>query len=87
MVYLEVEDTGAGMDEVKVELLREKMQNSNIETLRTNKHIGIANACLRLKMVTNQTVTFELDSETGAGTFVSITIPEENLQSGKENDT
>ena len=87
MVYLEVEDTGAGMDEVKVELLREKMQNSNIETLRTNKHIGIANACLRLKMVTNQTVAFELDSETGAGTFVSITIPEENLQSGKENDT
>ena len=84
MVCLEVEDTGAGMDEVKVELLREKMLNSNIETLRTNKHIGIANACLRLKMVTNQTVVFELDSEPGAGTFISIMIPEENLQIGRE---
>ena len=87
MLYLEVEDTGAGMDEVKVELLREKMLNSNIETLRTNKHIGIANACLRLKMVTDQTVEFELDSEPGAGTFVSIKVPEENLQTGKENKT
>ena len=87
MVYLEVEDTGAGMDEVKVELLREKMQNSNIETLRTNKHIGIANACLRLKMVTNQTVEFELDSEQGAGTFVLIKVPEENLQTGEEKNT
>ena len=84
MVYLEVEDTGAGMDEVKVDVLREKMQNSNIDTLRTNKHIGIANACLRLKMVTNQTVEFELDSEQGAGTFVSIKVPEENMQTGKE---
>ena len=86
VLYLEVEDTGAGMDEVKVELLREKMQNSNIETLRTNKHIGIANACLRLKMVTNQTVEFELDSEPGAGTFVSIKVQEENLKTGKEKD-
>lgn len=86
MLYLEVEDTGAGMDEVKVELLREKMQNSNIDTLRTNKHIGIANACLRLKMVTNQMVEFELDSEPGAGTFVFIKVPEENLQTGKENN-
>lgn len=86
MVYLEVEDTGAGMDERKVEQLREKMQTSNIETLRTNKHIGIANACLRLKMVSNQTVTFELDSELGAGTFISIKVPSDNLQVGREND-
>lgn len=85
-VYLEVEDTGAGMEENKVELLREKMQTSNIETLRQNKHIGIANACLRLKMVTNQTVEFELDSEQGAGTFVLIRVPEDNLQTGGEKN-
>ena len=83
-VYLEVEDTGAGMEEEKVELIREKMQTSNIETLRTNKNIGIANACLRLKMVTNQTVEFELDSEPGAGTFILIKVPADNLQVGGE---
>ena len=86
MVYLEVEDTGAGMEEDKVETLREKMQTSNIETLRTNKHIGIANACLRLKMVTNQTVEFELDSEPGAGTFILIKVPVDNLQVGGEKN-
>ena len=80
MVYLEVEDTGAGMEEDKLENLREKMQTSNIETLRTNKHIGIANACLRLKMLTNQTVEFEMDSEPGAGTLVLIKVPAEQLQ-------
>jgi len=85
-VYLEVEDTGAGMEEEKVEILREKMQTSNIETLRTNKHIGIANACLRLKMVTNQTVEFELDSEQGAGTFVLIKVPVDSLQVGGEKN-
>ena len=83
-VYLEVEDTGAGMEEDKVDMIREKMQTSNIETLRTNKHIGIANACLRLKMVTNQTVEFELDSEPGAGTFILIKVPVDNLQVGGE---
>ena len=85
-VYLEVEDTGAGMEEEKVEILREKMQTSNIETLRTNKHIGIANACLRLKMVTNQTVEFELDSEQGAGTYILIKVPVDNLQVGGEKN-
>ena len=86
MVYLEVEDTGVGMEESKVEQLREKMQTSNIETLRTNKHIGIANACLRLKMVTDQTVAFELDSEPGAGTFILIKVPAQNLQVGGEKN-
>lgn len=86
MVYLEVEDTGAGMEEDKVEALRDKMQTSNIETLRTNKHIGIANACLRLKMVTNQTVGFELDSEPGAGTFILIKVPVDSLQVGGEKN-
>lgn len=85
-VYLEVEDTGVGMEESKVEQLREKMQTSNIETLRTNKHIGIANACLRLKMITNQAVTFELDSEQGAGTFISIKVPDSSLQFGGEKN-
>jgi len=86
MLYLEVEDTGAGMDERKVGLLRENMSTGNIDSLRQNKHIGIVNACLRLRMVTNQTVEFELDSEPGAGTFVLIMVPEENLQTDEEKN-
>ena len=80
IIYLEIEDTGAGMEEPEVEMLRERMLTSNIESLRQNTHIGIANACLRLRMVTKENVEFELDSEPGIGTLILIKIPEENLR-------
>ncbi len=51
-LYLEVEDTGEGMDEEQVRALEEKMSSCTIETIKENEHVGISNACLRLKMVT-----------------------------------
>lgn len=80
MLYLEIEDTGAGMEEDEVVALRKKMQTSSIETIQSDTHVGIANACLRLRMVTNQKIDFELDSEVGTGTFIMMKIPTENLQ-------
>lgn len=79
-IYLEIEDTGAGISEEKAECIKERMQTSSIEALQQNTHIGIANACLRLKMVTKETVEFELDSEVGIGTIILIKIPKGSLQ-------
>lgn len=79
-IYLEIEDTGVGMEEEEVVALRKKMQTSSIETIQSDTHVGIANACLRLRMVTNQKIEFELDSEIGTGTFILMKIPTENLQ-------
>lgn len=82
-LYLEVEDTGDGMDENKVEELRERMKVSSIEAVKYNEHVGIANACLRLKMVTGQKAEFELESEQGVGTFMLIKVPIACLQTDK----
>ncbi len=78
-LYMEVEDTGDGMEEAVVEELQEKMRSGNIETLLNNEHVGVVNACLRLRMVTNNKAEFELESEQKVGTFMTIRVPIESL--------
>lgn len=74
-LYLEVEDTGEGMDEEQVRALEEKMSSCTIETIKENEHVGISNACLRLKMVTAGKAQFKLESEKGIGTCMLIKVP------------
>ena len=52
-----------------------KIRQYTIEDLRTEDHVGIINACLRLKMFTDDNTEFEIDSELGVGTFILIKIP------------
>lgn len=72
---IEVEDTGSGMEEEEQQRLLETMQNAKIERLREKGRVGMVNACLRLKMVTENQVKFALDSEKGIGTMVHIRMP------------
>lgn len=74
-MYLEVEDTGNGIGEPKLSELREKMRHSDIQDLKSKGRVGMINACLRLKMLTDNRVTFDLESEEGAGTIVTVTVP------------
>jgi len=72
---LEIEDTGNGIKEPLLSELRDKMDYVTITKLKEKGSVGIANACLRLKLVTNNEVCFGLDSEEGAGTIVTVRIP------------
>ena len=81
-LYLEVEDTGNGMEEEEVAVLTQKMESCDIETVKENEHVGMINACLRLKMVTENRAEFELESERGVGTFMTIRVPLEMLDKG-----
>lgn len=72
---LEIEDTGSGMDDKFMNELREKMEHASIECLKDRGRVGVVNACLRLKMVTNDEVRFNLEGEKGMGTTVRIWIP------------
>lgn len=74
-MYIETEDTGKGMDEISMEQLLWKMRNASIQLLQGKERAGIINACLRLKMETNNEVVFELDGEEGLGLIVQIKIP------------
>lgn len=72
---IEVEDTGDGLSEEMLEDIRKKMQQASIEKLQEKGRVGMLNACLRLKMVTDDTVLFDIESEKGVGTMVQIRIP------------
>ncbi len=75
VLVMEVEDTGSGMSEDKCKKFLDEMTNVKIEMLKENHHVGILNAALRLKMATDGRVHFEMDSEVGAGTIVTISVP------------
>lgn len=76
VVVLEIEDTGAGLDEDEQSELISKMREANIEMLKEKGRVGIVNACLRLKMMTQNQVTFNVESEKGIGTIVTIRLIE-----------
>ncbi len=79
-LYMEVEDTGEGMSEAETKLLNEKLKDVTIEDLKTDKHVGMINACLRLKMLTNNRAFVNVESEKGVGTTIFIDIPLDTLK-------
>jgi len=78
--YIEIEDTGDGMEESFLNELKNKMNHASIDMLKDKKGVGILNACLRLKMATDNMVSFELESEAGISTMVTIKIPVLNIR-------
>ncbi len=84
-LIMEVEDTGGGMEEAEAAQLNEKMNQVDIEDIKKKKHVGVLNACLRLKMATGDRVSFEMESEVGIGTFLVIRIPKAAI--GKQDIT
>lgn len=73
---LEVEDTGVGMPEEQQELLEERMNQADIEMLKQRGHIGMINACLRLKKVSGGRARFTVESEENIGTTITIILKE-----------
>ena len=78
-LYIEVEDTGDGMSEAEVQKLSKRMNSVTIDTIKQVRHVGILNACLRMKMMFDEKVKFYVDSEQGVGMAVVIKIPIENI--------
>jgi two-component system sensor histidine kinase YesM len=72
---LEIEDTGHGMEEAQMKDLRMKMDYASIEMLQNKGRVGTVNACLRLKMHTNNQVQFHVEGEKGMGMVVQMYIP------------
>ncbi|TCL61062.1 two-component system sensor histidine kinase YesM [Kineothrix alysoides] len=72
---LEIEDTGHGMEEAQMKDLRMKMDYASIEMLQNKGRVGTVNACLRLKMHTNNQVRFHVEGEKGMGMVVQMYIP------------
>ncbi len=76
-LVIEIEDTGEGLGDDDVELLRHKMEDASIDELKAGGRIGVVNACLRLKIATKDSVGFSIESEKGIGTTITVKIPKE----------
>lgn len=53
---------------------------SEYRKIREMEHIGVSNACLRLKMSSQNTAKFLFESEEGVGSSVTVQIPAEKLR-------
>ena len=82
-LVIEVEDTGDGMEDQDAVALQHRMNGVTIDMIRNAKHVGILNACLRIKMMYGDKTRFTIESEKGIGMSVIITIPEDII---KTND-
>ena len=80
---LEVEDTGIGMTEEQQREMQEEMNRASIEMLKGRHHVGVINACLRLKRTASGSVRFTVEGEEGIGTTITI-ILEEGDTDGKQ---
>ena len=78
-IVFEVEDTGDGMEVKDVVQLKNKMNSVTIDAVKKAKHVGILNACLRIKMMYKDAAKFTIESEKGIGMTVIITIPEDKI--------
>ena len=85
-LFLEIEDTGRGMTEEMTANWLRKIRQYTIDDLRTEEHVGIINACLRLKMFTDDHTEFEIDSELGVGTFILIKVPLKYVKRERVNE-
>lgn len=82
-LVIEIEDTGTGLSLTEAADIRKRMHKADIRMLQENKSVGIVNACLRIKMLSEDSAAFELESEESIGTTVTIRIPIEHLRKGE----
>ena len=76
-LVIEIEDTGEGISDEDMEILRNKMEDASIDDLKQKGRIGVVNACLRLKIATEGNVRFMAESEKNIGTTITVIIPGE----------
>jgi two-component system sensor histidine kinase YesM len=76
-LVIEIEDTGGGISDEEMVLLRHKMEDASIDELKSHGRIGVINACLRLKIATEGKVRLLAESEMNIGTTITVTIPKE----------
>ena len=77
-LFIEIIDTGIGMEEEKLNEIKEKLKNLKIEMLNNSKSIGMINTCIRLQAYSNYSMKLEFDSELNRGTEILIQIPLNN---------
>lgn len=80
---IEIEDTGEGVNEEMQAEINEQLKNVSLESMKGKTHVGMMNACLRLKLLTRGRASYRLESEEGVGTVIRISIPLDGMKGKK----
>lgn len=75
-LVLAVTDNGLGMTEEKLQCLKNKIEENKAEKYKGFNGIGVTNIILRLRMVYGSEFQYQIESEPGMGTSVTLVIPE-----------
>jgi len=78
-LIIEISDTGNGIDKKKLQEIRTKLIDANIDMLNNSKSTGVLNTYLRLQNYCNGNMKFEIDSEIKEGTQIVIQISLDEL--------
>jgi len=81
-IHIVVKDTGHGIEEKRLQELREKLEAADADMLFHSKSTGVLNAYMRLKMHFGDRLKFTISSVVKEGTRIEIWI-ERELQNGR----
>lgn len=79
-LVLTVTDNGLGMTGEKLQCLKNKIEENRAEKYRGFNGIGVTNIILRLKMIYSSEFQYQIESEPGMGTSVTLVIPERKTE-------
>lgn len=82
-LFIEISDTGNGIENKQLEEIRNKLINADIDMLNNSKSTGVLNTYLRLQNYCNGNMKFEIDSETKEGTQIVIQISLDELNQNR----
>jgi two-component system sensor histidine kinase YesM len=74
-LHIIIRDTGVGMEEDKLALLRNLMLDPSLERLSELSSIGFMNAYIRLRMYFDDSIQVNITSERYKGTTIMIQVP------------
>ena len=79
-MFIEISDSGCGIPEKKLQILREILKEPNMNKLSECKSTGMLNALIRMNLYCGSSLIFDIDSEVGQGTDIIIQIPLERIE-------
>jgi len=86
MVFIEISDDGKGMNDQKLQELRDSLLiNEGDYDINSKKGIGLKNIQDRLRLSFGNRYTFQIESNEETGTIVTISLPFENFHSPEES--
>ncbi|MDI9488473.1 MAG: sensor histidine kinase [Bacillota bacterium] len=74
-LLIEISDNGKGIDDNRLNELKNMIEGADSSMLHNTKSTGILNAYLRLKMYSNSDILFDIDSKPDSGTDILIGLP------------